>query len=221
MKRLKSLLFAAAVAVALAGGSAARADINWEANWTPGTSSLTVGPSSSVTFTNLASAGYTTTTAQPVISTPVTNLGIVSTASPDTPDVFSGKGYTLLLQLTDMASGKTQNLTFGGALSGSASSNGSSISNLFGSPTTQTLNFANGDQYVVTIGPFVPPGNAGTSSPLGAIGATVTATSSNTGGGGSPQGTPEPSTLALGGLGMAFTGLMAWRRRNRNAALAA
>jgi hypothetical protein len=219
MKRLKNLLFATAAAVALAGGTAARADISWQANWTPGTNSLSVGPSSQITFTNLASAGYTTTAAQPVITTPVTNLAIVTTAPTTSPDVFVDKGYVLGLQITDMASLKTMNLTFSGSLSGTISVGGASITNTFNTPTTQSVTFANGDKYTVTLDGFVPPGSGTNITTQGAIGADVTATGPG-GGGGSPHGTPEPSTLALGGLGMAFTGLMAWRRR-RNAALAA
>src|SRR5438445_275172 len=39
------------------------------------------------------------------------------------------------------------------------------------------------------------------------------APSSGGGGGGDPHHAPEPSTLALSGLGLSFLGLVSWRKR--------
>jgi PEP-CTERM motif len=196
----------------LCGASQARADISWHADWDPGALALTVGPSSVINFTNLHGSGYTTTALQPVISTPVTNLSIVTTATSTAPDVFSSVGYSLKLTLTDDLSGLTHTFSFTGMLlSGSISTSGASVTNVFGPNASQSFTFANGDKYVVTLDGYVPPGSGTNITTVGGIGADVTATGPS--GSGNPHGTPEPSTLALGGLGMAFTGLMAWRKR--------
>jgi hypothetical protein len=167
-----------------------------------------------IDFTNLSNASYTTTTAQPVISTPVTNLSIVTTAPVSAPDVFSGKTYSLMMTVTDDASvtNNTHTFTFTGALTGSISTGGSYITNVFGANSTQSFTFANGDKYVVTLDGFVPPSSGTNVTTVGAIGADVAANVSVSNSG-SPHGTPEPSTLALGGLGIVFAGLGAWRRR--------
>jgi hypothetical protein len=218
MKRLKSLLFAAAAAVALAGGSAARADISWEANWTPGALALTVGPSSVINFTNLANGGYVTLSGATMpITTPITNTSVITTATPTSPDSFTNKMYALNLVLTDSLSGLTHTFNFSGALSGSVSTGGGTVSNVFGAGTTQTFTFADGDSYKVVLNGYLPPGSGKNITTQGGFSADVYAT--GPGNSGNPHGTPEPSTMALGGLGMFFTGLMAWRRRNRTAAI--
>jgi hypothetical protein len=209
MKR--PILFALPVLFLLAA-SQARADINWQANWDPGSLALTVGPQSVIDFTNLHNAGYTTTASTPVISTPVTNLLIVTTAPVATPNVFTDKAYSFNLVLTDSASGLTHAFTFTGMLlSGNISIGGGTVQNVFGPNSTQSFTFADGDKYVVSLNAFLPPGSGQNITTVGGVGASVTATGPGTSG--HPQGTPEPSTLALGGLGMMFTGRMAWRKR--------
>jgi PEP-CTERM motif len=209
MKR--SLLYALP-ALLLFAGSQARADISWHADWDPGSLALTVGPSSVIDFTNLHGSAYTTTALQPVISTPVTNLSIVTTASSSAPDVFSNKGYTLNLVITDDLSGLTHHFTFTGMLlSGSISTSGASVTNVFGPNATQSFTFSNGDKYVVSLDGYVPPGSGTNITTVGGIGADVTVT--GPGSNGNTHATPEPTTLALAGLGMAFTGLVAWRKR--------
>jgi hypothetical protein len=217
MKRWKSLLFAAAAAVALAGGSAARADIAWQANWSPGSLALGVGPSTVINFTNLANAGYVTLAGQTTpVTTPISNTSIVTTAAPP-GDSFSNKSYSFSLVLTDTLSGTTKTATFTGMLSGSASTGGGTVTNVFGPNSTQTLSFSNGDVYKVVLNNFSAPGSGQGITTQGAFTADVYAT--GPGNSGNPHGTPEPSTMALAGLGSFFTGLMAWRRRTRNAAL--
>jgi PEP-CTERM motif len=211
---MKRVVFLTLPALLMLGASQVRADINWQANWSPGSPALTVGPSSVINFTNLSNAAYTTTTAQPIISTPVTNLSIVTTAPVSAPDVFSSKSYSLTLTVTDAASitNNSHTFTFTGALSGSISTGGSFITNAFGPNATQSFTFANGDMYVVSLDGFVPPSSGKNITTVGAIGANVAANVSVTNSG-APHGTPEPSTLALGGLGMVFAGLGAWRKR--------
>jgi hypothetical protein len=92
------------------------------------------------------------------------------------------------------------------------------VSNSFNSPTTISYTFTgSGDTYKVVLNGYLPPGSGTNITTSGGFSADVYAT--GPGNSGNPHGTPEPSTMALGGLGTFFTGLMAWRRRNRNAAL--
>lgn len=215
MKRLKSFLFAAALAAVLTGGATARADINWHADWTPSNNFIPAGLSSTINFSNLANAGFTTTSSLPVISTPASNLSISTTVVG--ADTFSNQGYALSLKLTDDASGSFHIFNFSGKLSGVITMAGASVSNVFDAPTTLSSLIGN-NNYTVTLNGFVAPGSGHNINTVGGIGADITAVAGDDNG--QPHGTPEPSTLALGGLGMVFTGLMAWRRRNRNAALA-
>jgi hypothetical protein len=159
---------------------------------------------------------------------PATNLTITMApmVTSDTLGV-AGQNYQLKVQITDNSPTNItspQTLTFSGNLKGTLTTTGASVMNSFTGLTTQTLTFFQNnkteDIFTITMDGFVSPGSGGTISTKGAIGADVTVVNKEVGGGGgNPHDTPEPSTLALGGLGMMFTGLMAWRRRNRNAAL--
>jgi hypothetical protein len=224
MKRLKSVLFAAAAAVALAGGSSARANIDWAIDWSPSNSSVTMMGGTQIQFSNLGLLPQTTSTTNPTATFTASNLTLGSGPVPDS--LGSGQNFQMQAKIVD-ANGQTQiaflsGTLFGGIFKNSLGTVTSNITSNIGSVMpTQTLKFTEMDgstnTYVVTLTSLAPPEVGATK---GAIGASVTVTNTGGGGGGSPHDTPEPSTLALGGLGMMFTGLMGWLRRNRNAAVA-
>lgn len=218
MKRFKKFVCAAALAVGLLGAASAQADVHWQANWSPSNDVIIAGDDSTVEFTNLNKSSYTTTAKLPVINTPTTNLTIKTEAPTNDPDVFVGQNYKLVLELTDTASGKTKSFDFLGKLSGTISTAGAAISNMF-DPVTAIQTWTvpeNGNFYTINLKDFVAPGSASNINTKGAMGADITVVAGD--GGGQVHDTPEPSTLALAGLGMAFTGLAAWRRRKLNAA---
>jgi hypothetical protein len=220
MKRLKSMLFAAAAAVALAGGTAARADINWTIDWTPSNSSVLATNGTVIKFSNLGPSAQTTSAILPVSGFTATNLSIGPLGTlPDNLGA-SGQNYQMQAKITDQ-NGTSQTAFLSGTLMGTITSKGAFITNLYTVPSaTLTFNETDGskDTYVINLGQFTQPGT-NTLNTVGGIGATVAVTNTGGTGSGAPHGTPEPSTMALGGLGMFFTGLMGWRRRNRNAAL--
>src|SRR5262249_59978543 len=89
-------------------------------------------------------------------------------------------------------------------------------------PTTQTVTLGN-DTYTVTMSGSSPPGPPGSANP-GSISAHVDVAAGPNGGGGGGGGgggppvnpAPEPSTLALSGLGLSCLGIASWRKRRRN-----
>jgi hypothetical protein len=216
-------------ALLLYTGSQAQAEINWQANWKPGSLALIVGPSSVIDVTNLHNASYETPSGTQV-RTPVSNLWIITTATPQHPNGFVNEHYSFGLVIKDTRSGLSHDFKFTGTLSGVISTAGSYIKNVFGPKATQTFTFADGDKYTVKLNGFTMPNTIHGIPSMGSFSAQITAMAPpppphvNTimagaahffGAADVPQGTPEPSTLALGGLGSVFTGLLAWRRRNR------
>jgi hypothetical protein len=135
-----------------------------------------------------------------------TNLRTKSSASPTHPDTFTHANYTLDLLLLDLDSGKSGTLVFTGYLSGSLSSQNSQINNTFTGQTAQTIRL--GDHlFTAEMNAYTPPGNPGESN-SGSLGGRVTITI---------QTLPEPSTLALSGVGLILLGVARWRRNRRAA----
>jgi hypothetical protein len=199
MSPFKGLLYPAALALFLGGAAAVRADpIYWSYQWdrTP----LAVG----------AGTGGVGLTSEPLTHAAgpsdvvATNLSVFSSAKPATPDVISNGNYSLTLTLTDDASHAQGTFTFTGQLGGTISSSSAAVTNAFTSALTPPPQNLGGNIYTVTIGPYTAPGPP-TSTNLGAISAHVDVHSAS----------PEPSTLALSGLGSAFLGMISWKRWRR------
>jgi hypothetical protein len=185
----------------LLAGGAARADfISWSYNWSrsPGV----------IASDNHPATGYITLTDESLKNAVgdsnivATNLRTYSAASTADPDRFTAKVYTLNLFLLDQESGRSTTLTFTGQFDGTLTAASANIQNTFLGPSTQTVVL--GDHlYTVTLDHYSPPG------PTGAVNSgSISAHASITVGTVFQQ--PEPSALALAGLG---AGLLALTRR--------
>jgi hypothetical protein len=199
-KRLAAL----AIALCLFGAGQARADFTpWDYNWTPSASVLQsdVPGQASILFSNEPGGS-----AQGTTSVVAANLKTSSSADPSAPGTFTNAPYSLSLAILDKASGKAGNLTFSGTLNGAVSSGSSILTNTYTSPETQSVQVGN-HVYSVKIGPFAPPGppSANISGSIAAM-ATVTVADA-----------PEPSTLALAGMGLSMFGGWWWKRRRSRA----
>jgi hypothetical protein len=201
MQRIAFLLTAAAAAAFLFAPAAARADPIWSYDWSKSTNSVVGDPGNNGSV-NLTSFSGTLTGNQSIHATTISAV-ISPTASQ--PDHYTSDLYSLVIDLTDQASGKTGELTFTGHLSGTVSPSGPvSLTNVFDSPTTQTIKIGAND-YTVTIGPFVSPTGLNATQD-GKIDATVQVTPDVP-----VDRTPEPSGLVLAGVAFAAFGA-AWRR---------
>jgi len=135
-----------------------------------------------------------------------TNIHVFSTASPNTPDRFTAKPYTLSLYLLDQTSGAFTTLSFSGHFDGTLTATSANISNTFTGQLTQNV-VLGANLYTTTIGAYTSPGPPGASN-SGSISAHAEVTVQ-------PMpiiATPEPSTLALSGLALPCLGIVLWRR---------
>ena len=201
MKRF--LLFATTLAWIVLGGGAARAGLAaWTYNWEPGAPAV---------FADSPGTGKITMTDEPLghavgnSDIVTTNLKVFSTADPHHPETFTHKAYKLTLVLTDLASGKSGTLVFTGEFNGPISAKSSFIRNTYTGPLTGSLVLGH-NKYTITMGKYSPPAPPGATN-FGSISANVVVTTSDV------RGTPEPSTLALAGLGLPLVGGVTWWRR--------
>jgi hypothetical protein len=202
-KSLVSLAIASLLPL-LAAGAARASLVPWSYNWEPNTAAvLSDNGLSKITMKDEPSG-----TAVGTSDIVATNLKVVSSADPNNPDTFTAKAYTLTVKLTDSNSHTTGSLAFTGAFNGTVSSQSSNLTNTFTGAVTQSI-VLGGNTYTVTIGPFTPPGPPSASN-FGSISATALVSVSRGGGG---QNSPEPTTMALAGLGLACVGLVSWKRR--------
>jgi hypothetical protein len=132
----------------------------------------------------------------------LTQLQPFSTARAGAPDTLGdGAPYALAVTLADGPSGDTGTLVFTGTLRGTLADGTSTIANQFDEPTSQPLQLGD-SYYVVTLGPYEPPGVTAATDP-GAILARVAI---------GPVldvlQAPEPSSLLLGCLGLPLLAIL-------------
>ncbi len=203
---MKRTLFlrAAALALVLLCGTTARADlIPWGYQTAAFPGSVSAGSSSHVTLTPESfhnAAGDSNIVAA--------SLQTVSGVPHSTPDVFtSSQGkYSIQITLTDTTSSASAFLLFKGQLQGNLSSSSANVTNTFFSPTTLSIGLGS-NVYTVTMAYYTPPGPP-TEGNLGSIGASVQVRPLK-------QLVPEPTSLALAGLGFGLAGLTGWKRRRQ------
>lgn len=195
MKRFLTSVIGAGLALSLATGASAVTFSHFETTTMPGDTVFSTSNNSSVLFLT----GSDTSASADGLGTDVVLANLDLTSSSATDDAFNAP-YTIIMNLTDDASSASGQLTFTGTLTGTARGGATpqaNINNTFDNPQTQSITLG-GVEYVVTIGPYVPPGPQG-SGQRGSIGAHVTAI-------------PEPGSLALLGAGaLPLVGLL--RRR--------
>lgn len=200
-----------AFALLLLVNASARADLlQWGYNWEPSTMKVVA---------NAGGSGYLALTDEPSNSakgssnTVVTNIHTFSTAPYNTPDVFNHAPISFSLQLQDLATKATGNVSFSGYFSGSITGNNANVQLTITSPMTESLTLG-GNKYTVAMGTYTPPGPPGASN-AGGLNAFVTVVPStgSGGGGGGIASTPEPDALTLAGLALPFLGLSGWRLR--------
>jgi hypothetical protein len=197
-------LFAAGLAALSLAASSARADqIAWSYSWEPSAMSL----ASDAGAGNILLTAESTKSASGDSDTVATNLHVSSSASSHTPEQFSHAAYSLSLSLTDAASHLSGTLTFTGFFTGTISASTSNLANTFTGELTQQLSLGN-HVYTVTIDRYSAPGPPGATNG-GSISAHVKA---NLQVDPPVHPSPEPTSLALAGLGLAGC---AWGCRRR------
>jgi hypothetical protein len=215
MKR--SALFVASLTVLMLTGTTVRADfIPWTYSWTRNPVAVPAdgGGTGGIGMTNQP-VNHAVNSSDIV----ATSLWTFSSASTSTPDTFTNQAFSLTLALTDDNSHQSTNLTFNGVFNGMLSASSANISQSWTGSTTQTVTLGS-DTYTVTMSGYSPPGPPGSANP-GSISAHVDVAAGPNGGGGGGGGgppvnpAPEPSTLALSGLGLSCLGLAFWRKRQR------
>jgi hypothetical protein len=126
-------------------------------------------------------------------------LQTVSNAPPGKPATFSAAPYQLALTILDADSKTAGTLYFTGALSGKLSAGSALITNQYTGDVKQSLVL--GDHlYTVQLDKFAPPGAPGAGK--GSIPARVWVTD-----------VPEPTALALAGIGLGLFGARRWWQR--------
>jgi hypothetical protein len=207
-------LFAALIGTALlvlpAATGPVRADyLNWSYTSTLNVPGVSVSSGSnggaSVTLTDVAQAGAG--------SIPV--IAYETQTSSTTPIAFNDATFNLALKITD-GNNAAGTLNFTGSLNGSLTATASSVVASFAPVTSNSITF-DGHTYSVTIPPLSldPP-----TSPQQDILAKVFVTNASSGGTPPPppphtNGTPEPTSLLLAGLGLSCFGAERWLKRRR------
>jgi hypothetical protein len=221
MNRLLLLVLGAA-GVLLLPVSGAHADpFVYQMDWSQSTSEVSAGGAATggVLFASPPSDTKGTGPGSVLIAT-VTSF---SSATSPNPDTFTGQSYTMKGTFTDLASGDKGTVTFVGHLFGQLTATSGTINSTFDKPMSQQLKL--GDKiYTITIGPFIglnfhfdPGTGAALATPLPGTTGSVNAFVDIKPGRGGAQ-LPEPTTLALAGLGVGS--LLALRRRRTSEAVA-
>ena len=217
MKRTLAFFAAPLAALLLAGASAGAADIPWSFNWEPSTAKLATNTAGSYMKLTDEPAG----TAAGNTTSVLTNLRVFSTAPPVTlgsPNFNSSSPVTFALALRDTTSGMVHNFLYTVLFRGYINSHAAAVTAAFQGPTSFNNVQIGQNLYTINSPSYTPPGPPGAAN-AGSIAVQVSVTPAS---GGKPppviQGAPEPSTMALSCVGLAFLGLAGWRRR-RQAAL--
>jgi hypothetical protein len=223
MKRYPSLLLTAALLLAAVAAPARASNVSWTYNWTVAPSTIgsdTPGQGFIQVLDASASPNVRHDTSDTVVANLFTHID--PSVPDDTKVTFNNSGpvkMSLLLQDNDAtAKAKPNNsiiMDFTGHFSGYFTPKGANIRFTFDETSkppvllglnTYTVNFD------LASGAYAPPDPPG-SSHAGTITAHVDVLAGEEG---PPTNeTPEPTTLALAGLGLSLGGLASWRRRVR------
>jgi hypothetical protein len=202
MKANFSLFLVASLAAWLTAGPSRADYMNWSY------SSSAVPPGFSVKGANNSGGAVQLTPFTNVAgSSAITALAYQTSATGPVTFQAANATYTLNLTITDNTTHDSGTLSFVGSISGNLSPTSSTLVDTFA--VTQKSLTLDGHTYTVTLPSSValaPP-----TSPQQNIMAQVSV--SNVG-----HGTPEPSSVLLGGLGICLTGLGSWWKRRRRAA---
>ncbi len=201
--KLSPVTFAGALLAVLVSAPEARAElIHWMYTWSRSPSQINAD-APGTGYIQLTDEGLKSASGDSDIV--ATNLRTSSTAT-TVPDKFTAAPYTLSLYLFDVSSGQSNTLNFTGQLDGTLTAQSANIKNTFTGLTTQEVVLGT-NLYVVTIGPYSPPGPTASNN-LGAISAHASITVES-------LMLPEPSALALSFLGLTAVGMARMRRRLR------
>lgn len=141
-------------------------------------------------------------------------LGFRAFANAPETYTLSGQDFSLILKLTDSASGHEETLSINGQFFGSIEAERANINATFWTPTTQRVQLGENDYTVSLIDPatadlaFVGPTTGSGPDSLGRFAVRVDVAPSRV----VPQDAPEPSTLALAALGLLPVALLGRRR---------
>jgi len=228
MKRLSVSLFAAALALGLAGGNAQATLVfvpaSWHIDWTAVPSPITIDAATStqITITDKQPAPSRIGTSNTVAT------NIFSTSKSAGTITFGPLLYQSTAVITDDQSGQTASVSFLNFLSGTVSQTSSVITTTFGAATfdfpvtpgpTPGSFILGKNTYSIVLDSFVAPDGPGALK-AGSLGGLVTAVGHFDDRGGH-QDMPEPSTMLLSCVGLSFLGAATWRRWRGQKPLAA
>jgi hypothetical protein len=228
MKRSVSVFTGALAALLLAGTSARAGDIPWTFNWTStGGPGLTTTGSGFNIFYRLASntpGTYLQLSSEPLgkpfgtaagqSDLTMTAIKLFSSApgvALGSPSFSMSSPVNFTLTLTDSTSGLTHNFLYTVKFGGTGNSEAANVTANFLGNTTYTDVQVGSNLYTISNPTYNRPGPPDSTNP-GSISVTVSVRPVDI------QKTPEPSTMVLSCVGLAFVGLAGWRKR-RQAAL--
>jgi hypothetical protein len=205
--------FGAALALVMLAGANVRADfIPWTYSWTRNPIAVPADGSGTGGIAMTNQPVNHAVSSSDIVATSLWSFSSAPTAHPDT---FTNQPFSLTLTLTDDNSHQTTSLTLNGVFNGTLSTSSANIAQSWTGASTQSVTLGS-DTYTVSMSGYSPPGPPGSANP-GSIGAHVGVQGNGGGGGGGVDAAPEPSTLALSGLGLSFLGFAFWRKRRRSA----
>jgi hypothetical protein len=211
MAKISGRLLATALAVWLAGASAARAEfMGWTYSFDD--SGLTINPNAGQASGSIGIAlppGGSATTAIPNIILAASTSALGTPASP--ADQFVNAAYFVTLTIADPAANQTHDFTFHGLVNGSLTASNFQIGNTFTDGPSQDSTVG-GRNYHVTVGPFALSPTTG----AGSIGFAVRVDDPSVQGQPSsppPHSAPEPASLVLACLALPALGLRVWKRK--------